>query len=100
MTSESTNRIKPISSIPNTIFIIYLVISFVIYHFTHAKYYDFRSFYLFIFRYIGFSIVPIFFTAIYNMKKGKTVFGIISIIVSIISIMVILLGSYGQYVSK
>jgi len=85
---EDKSEPMSMSSIPNTIFIIYLVISFAIFHFKHARYYDFRSFYSFIFEYIGFSIIPIFFIAIYNMQKGKTVFGIISIIVSIISIIV------------
>lgn len=100
MTSQSTTRIKPLNSIPNIIFIFYLLISFVIYHYTKANYYSFYSFIMFIIRYIGFSILPIFFIAIYNLKKGKTIFGLVSAIISVLWILAITLGTYGAYVAN
>lgn len=92
--SESKKRFKPISSPPNTIFIIYIIVSFLTYHLIGSKYYNLYSFFMFMVEYIAYSSVPIIFIVIYNFKKGKTVFSIISIFVSILFILITIFGTY------
>lgn len=94
LTTQSKKRFKPISSLPNTIFIIYIIISFLTYHFIGSEYYDLFSFLGFMAEYIGFSFIPIIFVVIYNIKKEGKVFGIISIIVSILFVLITVFGTY------
>lgn len=100
MTSNSNSRFKPINSTPNIVFIIFFIVSFILYHFSGSKYYDLYSFFLFIVEYISFSIIPIIFVTIYNLKKGKTVFGIISSVISVIFILIVSFGTYGAIMAQ
>ena len=94
LTTQSKKRFKPISSPPNTIFIIYIIISFLTYHLIGTKYHNLYTFIMFMVEYTAYSSIPIAFVVIYNIKKGKTVFGIISIAVSILFILIAVFGTY------
>lgn len=100
MTDLPEKRFKPIGDPPNVVFIIYFCISLIIYNFTGPRYYDPYSFFRFIVQYIGFSFIPILFITIYNLKRGKSIFGMISIIVSILFMLIVIVGSYGQMVAE
>lgn len=45
---------------------------------------------------LGFSIIPILFIVIYNSKKGKTIFGTISIVVTVIFFLITALGRINE----
>jgi len=100
VTNLPEKRLKPIKDTPNIIFIICFSISFVLYHFTGPRYYDPYSFLMFIVQYIGFSFIPLLVIIIYNIKRGKSVFGVISIIVSILFMLIVVLGTYGMMVAE
>ena len=100
MVNLSEKRLKPISDPANVVFIIYFSISFLINHLTGPQYHDLYSFLMFLVYNIGFSLIPILFVVIYNIKKEKSVFGIISIIVSVIFMLIVILGHYGQMMAE
>ncbi len=85
-----------INGIPNYLFIAYLLISYPLYCLTEAPDNNgFYYFFLFQVRYIGFSCVPLFFIIAYNFYK-KEIIGLISSILSIVFILIIILGYYGE----
>lgn len=99
MTQQTSKRLKSIKKTPNILFVMYFIISFVLYHFSGPIYYDTYSFIMFTFNHLGFSILPIIAISVYNAKKEGTVWGRISIIISITFIIIIALGTYGKMIS-
>jgi len=85
-------RIKPVSSVPNLLFLLYIIIAVPLYIYNYKI--DYFSIYYLI-EFMGFSIGPVLLILIYNIKKGEGA-KYWSIFIIVIWIFIAVLGTIGM----